>query len=454
MTTSPRARGAGGLLSAFAAGAAAPRIPEDAAEALYRRRRREMAVGLTLTYAFYYVCRLGLSVMKKPLIDEGVFTAADLGLIGAWFQYSYGFGKLAAGVLADRANVRLFVPAGLLLSAFVNAAMGANDMLWIAVALWALNGLFQGAGAPGCVVGLTQWFSGRERGTMYGVWSTAHAIGEGITFVLTSIVVAQAGWRAGFFGAAGVCVVAAIAAAIVLRDRPETEGLPPVHEHKGEPAPVHVESSTWKAQMLVLRMPAVWIVGASSALMYVTRYAINSWGVLYLQEAHGYTLAQAGQLVGLNAFAAIVGSAAYGWLSDRFFASRRPPVTLIFGIVEVASLFVIFFGEGTWVLALGFVLYGFTLSGLLAVLGGLMAVDIAPKNATGMAMGFVGVFSYLGAGVQEQISGHLIHQGTTMVDGAKHVDFSSAITFWVAASIASMLLAATLWKVQEGRTAS
>ena len=38
----------------------------------------------------------------------------------------------------------------------------------------------------------------------------------------------------------------------------------------------------------------MWVVAVASALMYVTRYAINSWGVLYLQEIRGYSLVDAG----------------------------------------------------------------------------------------------------------------------------------------------------------------
>ena len=73
--------------------------------------------------------------------------------------------------------------------------------------------------------------------------------------------------------------------------------------------------------------------------MYVTRYAINSWGVLYLQEARGYSLIEAGGLVGLNTFTGIIGCVAYGFISDKYFNARRPPVTLLFGIAEIASLF-------------------------------------------------------------------------------------------------------------------
>jgi OPA family sugar phosphate sensor protein UhpC-like MFS transporter len=63
-------------------------------------------------------------------------------------------------------------------------------------------------------------------------------------------------------------------------------------------------------------------------------------------------------------------------------------------------------------------------------------------------MGFVGIFSYIGAGIQENVSGYLIQKGTTMVDGVRVYDFSEVIWFWLGASVVSMLLAATLWRVR------
>ena len=146
----------------------------------------------------------------------------------------------------------------------------------------------------------------------------------------------------------------------------------------------------------------------------------------------------------------VVGCIAYGYISDKMFNARRPPVTLIFGLLEILAILIIFFGpEGnTFLLTAAFILYGFTLSGLLAVLGGLFAVDIAPKNASGAVLGFIGVFSYLSAAMQEQVSGYLIESGKTVIDGVNKYDFSNVLIFWVGASVVSMILAASLWRVK------
>ncbi|RPJ84894.1 MAG: MFS transporter, partial [Acidobacteria bacterium] len=148
---------------------------------LYRRNRATIMTAITVGYGIAYTCRLGLSVVKKPLIDGGIFSADELGLIGSGIFYGYAFGKLVNGFLADHANIRRFLTVGILLSALVNVAMGWSTLLWVWVALWALNGWFQGFGAPAGMVSLSQWFSNRERGRFYGIWSTAHSLGEGLT---------------------------------------------------------------------------------------------------------------------------------------------------------------------------------------------------------------------------------------------------------------------------------
>ncbi|MCK5033659.1 MAG: MFS transporter [Calditrichia bacterium] len=444
------------FLKWFAVGKEKPLIEDSGViDNLYKKYRFQIMIAITVGYGIAYTCRLALSVVKKPLIDRGILTAEELGLIGAGLFYGYAFGKLTNGFLADHANIKRFFAIGVFVSALINFSMGRTDLLWIWIILWALNGWFQGFGAPTGAVVLSQWFSNRERGRMYGIWSTGHAIGEGLTFVGAGALVSFFGWQAGFWGPGILCIFTAAGIYLLMQDRPFTVGLPSIAHWKQD----HIVSasenigkpkSIWKAQLSILKFPSIWVLGLASATMYVTRYAINSWGVLYLQEAKGYSLIEAGGLLGVNTLAGIIGCVAYGFISDKIFKARRPPVTLIFGIVEILSLCVIFYAPQGQpiVLTLAFVVYGFTLSGLLAALGGLFAIDIVPKKAAGAVMGFIGVFSYMGAGMQDQVSGYLIEKGTTILDGVRHYDFSSAIIFWIGGSILSMILATSLWRVK------
>ncbi len=415
----------------------------------FRRQRLRIMLAITLGYGFIYTCRLGLSIVKKPLIDGGIFTVEELGMIGAALFYGYAAGKLFNGFLSDYIKPRLFFSASIFLAALINLAMGSSTLLWVSISLWALNGWFQGMAAPSAVITITNWFGFHERGRIYGIWSASHAIGEGITFYVIAAIVAAYGWRYGYTTPGIVCIAVSAWVYSFMRNAPPSIGLPSVSDWLGEESQPPKDKNTWQTQKIIFGITAMWVVAVSSALMYVTRYAINSWGVLYLQEIRGYSLLDAGFFLTVNTVAGIVGSIAYGYISDRYFDARRPPANLIFAIVEIVALLAIFFGpQNDVVLFFAFAVYGAALSGLIASVGGLFGVDIAPRGATGAAMGFVGVFSYLGAATQENVSASLIAQGITQIDGVRAYDFDMAIYFWISTSVASMLLAATLWKTK------
>ena len=59
----------------------------------------------------------------------------------------------------------------------------------------------------------------------------------------------------------------------------------------------------------------------------------------------------------------------------------------------------------------------------------------------------MGIVSYFGAAIQEYVTAHLIGNGV-IVEGVKQHDFSKAVIFWIGASVVSMLLAASLWRVE------
>ncbi len=426
-----------------------PDTPATDIDARFRRHRIRVMLAITLGYGFIYTCRLGLSIIKKPVIDNGIFTVEELGMIGAGFYICYAAGKFINGFLSDHFQPRIFFSVSILVAAIINLFMGWSTLLWISVALWALNGWFQGMAAPSAVISLTNWFGIHERGRRYGLWNASHSIGEGLTFFVVAAVVAAFGWQYGFVVPGAFCLLVAVWVYFFLQNAPPTIGLPSVHEWLGEKSEQDKEESTWQTQKVVFGIRAMWIVALSSCLMYVTRYAINSWGILYLQEVRGYSLLGSGMFLFVNAVAGIVGSIAYGYLSDRVFDARRPPANLAFAIVEVVALLVIFYGpQNNVVLFVAFALYGAALSGLVASIGGLFGVDIAPRGATGAAMGFVGIFSYLGAATQDYVTGRLIGQDTTLVDGVRSYDFDVAILFWIGSSVLSLLLAATLWNTK------
>lgn len=406
-------------------------------------------LSATLGYGLYYVCRLSLNVVKKPIVDEGIFSETELGVIGSVLFFTYAIGKFTNGFLADRSNINRFMTTGLLVTALANLFLGFTNSFILFAILWGLSGWFQSMGAASCVVGLSRWFSDKDRGSFYGFWSASHNIGEAFTFIIVASIVSAFGWRFGFMGAGLIGLLGALIVWKFFHDSPQSKGLP-APEHKAKEKQSTEDFN--KAQKRVLTMPAVWILALSSAFMYVSRYAVNSWGVFYLQAQKGYSTLDASLIISISSVCGIVGTMFSGVISDKFFGGRRNVPALIFGSLNVFALclFLLFPGVHFWIDALAMVLFGLGIGVLICFLGGLMAVDIAPRNASGAALGVVGIASYIGAGLQDVMSGVLIESNKTVVNGVDVYNFTYINWFWIGAAVLSVLFALFVWNAKEG----
>lgn len=427
---------------------------ESLSEQKQRLKRFQWSTFLaaTLGYGMYYVCRLSLNVVKKPIVDEGVFSETELGIIGAVLFFTYAVGKFMNGFLADRSNINRFMSTGLLVTALVNLCLGFVHSFILFAVLWGISGWFQSMGAASCVVGLSRWFTDKKRGSFYGFWSASHNIGEAMTFIIVASIVSALGWRYGFLGAGLVGLIGALVVWRFFHDTPQSKGLPAVNapEKKKEMDALETEEFN-RAQKAVLRNPAIWILALSSAFMYISRYAVNSWGVFYLQAEKGYSTLDASFIISISSVFGIVGTMFSGVISDRFFGGRRNIPALIFGLMNVFALclFLLVPGVHFWMDALAMILFGLGIGVLICFLGGLMAVDIAPRNASGAALGVVGIASYIGAGLQDVMSGVLIEGNKRLVDGVEGYDFTYINWFWIGAALLSVLLALLVWNARS-----
>lgn len=441
------------------------KVPAESVDRTYKRLRFQAFMAGTFGYALYYVCRLTMGVMKGPLIDAGLLTATQLGTIGACLYWGYAIGKLINGFLADSSNIKRFMAFGLVVSVLMNFLMGllgvaalngslATSALFILFAVfWTINGWAQSMGAPPAIIALSRWFPLRIRGTFYGFFSSSHNIGEGLSFVFVGLIVAAFGWWWGFFGAALAGVLGVMLIVFFLHDTPESKGLPPIREYAGEGGsepeltPEQKRAETRRMQKAVIKNPGVWILALASAFMYMSRYAINEWGTYFLTETKGYDLAGAATIIGINPIFGIIGTVVSGWLSDKVFRGDRKYPAFVAGILEALALALFLFGGASkWINIAAMVLFGIAIGVLISFLGGLMAIDLVPRQATGAALGIVGMASYLAAGLQNVVTG-LLMDNSSLPEG-EH-DFTYVRWFWLGAAIVSFLLPILNWKRKQ-----
>ena len=437
----------------------ADKVPQENVAKEYKALRNKTFWGVTVAYSLYYVCRMSLSVVKQPLIDEGVLSAGQLGLIGSALLFVYAVGKFLNGFIADYCNIRRFMATGLCVSALVNLIMGvlgfiqglaglSTVLIFISFAiLWGINGWMQSMGSPPGVISLSRWFPHSKRGTYYSIFSSTPYVGEFLSFIMTGVIVGALGWEAGFIIAAIAGLIGSVVILVFVSDTPESKGLPSVYELSGENMRREDSMPTRELQKLVVKHPGIWIIALSSAFIYITKYAIAGWGVLFLQKARNFSLEDATQIIAFSAAFGIVGTVLAGWLSDKMFKGDRVKPAVLSGMLSLVSLALFLFTEGGYIANIVYVsIFSLAVGVLYCIVAGLMAVDIVPRKATGAALGVVGISSYVAAGLQDITSGYLIQYNTSVVDGVDVYDFGPVSWFWLAAALISFMLPVMNWK--------
>lgn len=441
----------------------ADKVPQERIAAEYKALRNRTFWGATAAYSLYYVCRMSLSVVKQPLIDEGILSAGQLGLIGSALLFVYAVGKFMNGFIADYCNMKRFMATGLFVSAAVNLIMGVlgffhgpaglpSMLIFIAFAvLWGINGWMQSMGSPPGVISLSRWFPRSKRGTYYSIFSSTPYVGEFLSFIITGVVVGAFGWEYGFIVAAAAGLVGSAVILLFVSDTPESKGLPSIYELSAEQKTKEDHMPTKELQKIVLRHPGIWIIALSSAFIYITKYAVAGWGVLFLQKAKDFPLEEATQIIAFSAAFGVVGTVLAGWLSDRIFRGDRVKPAILSGVLSFIALALFLFAGGGYVMNIFYVsLFSLAVGVLYCIVAGLMAVDIVPRKATGAALGVVGISSYVAAGLQDITSGYLIQCNTTVENGLDVYDFGPVSWFWLVAALISFILPVLNWKKMKG----
>ncbi|MBQ6179173.1 MAG: MFS transporter [Bacteroidales bacterium] len=429
------------------------KVPSDEVQGEYRRLRNRTFWGVTAAYALYYVCRMAMAVVKQPLIDGNILSAAQLGIIGSAFYFVYAAGKFANGFIADYCNIRRFMATGLLVSTVVNLLMGvlglahgwwgfSSALLFIVFAVvWGINGYCQSMGAPPGVISLSRWFPLNRRGTFYSILSATPYLGKSISVFALGLVVAWIGWEYGFIFSAIAGVIGSVIILVFVSDTPESKGLPSVQELSGEEVLKTDTLPTKELQKMVVRHPGIWIIALSSAFVYITQHAVSEWGVLFLQKGKEYSLVSATEIIAFSEAFGIAGTVLAGWLSDRVFKGNRLIPVLLSGIVCLLSLGAFLFSKGSYVLNIVYVaVFSLSIGVVYCTVAGLMALDIVPRKATGSALGMVGLASYGAAGIQNVVSGFMIGAGGDF-------NFLPVSMFWMAACLLSFLIPVLTWRL-------
>ena len=367
-------------------------------------------MGIFIGYAGFYLIRNNIPLIAKILLDEGHIDKAGIGLIANSALIAYGFGKFFMAMVSDRSNARYFLPIGLALSAVANLVVAFVPAVSGSLAMFAIvmfvNGWFQGMGWPPCGRVLVHWFSTSERGWKTSIWNCAHNVGGMAVGAAAAAGLSMTGgeWQAAFWFPALIALGVVALGLWLIRDTPESVGLPPIEEYRNDPAKVTADAgeletlSTWElVRKHILTNRAMVLLALANVFVYTLRYGVLTWAPTYLSEVHAASVTEGIAGFSLFELAGIFGTLACGWISDRVFRGNRSRTGITF--MAGVALFVVLYwlapvGTPYWLLMVYLFFIGAFIYGPVMLIG-LQALDMSPKHVAGTAAGFTGLFGYV-----------------------------------------------------------
>jgi sugar phosphate permease len=367
-----------------------------------RTWRARVFVATWLSYFGFYFCRKPFTAVEPAIGDQLHWSSTTLGNIGAAYLIAYSIGQFLASRIGPMLGPRVNVLVGMALSIGVTTLMGLEPSAWLWAGLIAINGLAQATGWSGNVGTMASWFAKHERGKVMGVWSTNFTVGAIVTGLAMGWVLGFADYSWCFFSGAIVLSLVWIQFYFLQRNKPEDVGEPPIDDPSEtasvfeEAGPLELSRDAWTNLL---------IVAGFYFFVKLVRYAIWFWAAYFLHTHYKLGSKQANIYSTAFDVCGVPGVFVTGYLSDRFFNSRRAGIALamMIGMMGATALLVLFGGSNVIVFVVLLGAVGFFLYGPDALLSGAGAMDIGSKRAATFAAAVISGFGSLGPVVQEVI---------------------------------------------------
>jgi ACS family glucarate transporter-like MFS transporter/ACS family D-galactonate transporter-like MFS transporter len=383
-----------------------------------------------LITTFNYADRATLSVTGSAMRAEFGLDAIRMGYIFSAFSWAYVLSQLPAGWLLDRFGARRVYAASIFLWSLFTLLQGSIGLLGSAAAavtaLFVLRfamGAAESPAFPANAKVVASWFPTSERGTASAIFNSAQYFAAVVFTPLMAWLTHAFGWHMVYLVMGSTGLLLALTWLKVMKnpaDHPRVsraeldyieQGGGVVNGHKrAQPSDI-ASAGGWSfvRQLLTNRM----LLG-----VYLAQFCINvltyfflTWFPIYLVQARGMTILQAGLVASLPAICGFSGGVLGGFLSDSLIRrghsltlARKAPIVggmllsvCIIGCnyvttdwVVVALMSLAFFGKG------------------IGALGWAVVADTSPKEALGLSGSIFNMFGNAAGIVTPIVIGYLV----------------------------------------------
>ncbi len=274
--------------------------------------RGQLTYALTILFALNFMNfydRQVVGAVGEKIKAEWQLSDGQLASLTTAFVLLYALVGIPFGRLADTGPRRVVLGAGVAVWSAFTALSGAAGS-YITHFLYRMGvGVGEASLAPTANALIADLFPARQRGRALSIFMLGLPLGLGASYLISGFVAqATGGWRPALYVAAVPGFILAILAFFVAEPRRST----------GAKASARDAETTLDAVRTILRVPTMWWVIASGALLNLVMYSVSAFSTSYYIRYHGLDIDHA------NRFNALVfggggglGMLIGGWLGDR-----------------------------------------------------------------------------------------------------------------------------------------
>ncbi len=409
--------------------------------------KRANLVALTALFAINvlnFYDRNVAGALAKPMRDEFKLNDAEIGLLGSLFVWVYAIIGVPFGRIADRFSRKGLLAGGMVIWSALTAFSGMATSFMMLMTSRIGVGVGEAVVAPAGTSWIGDLVPASRRSRALALFMLGVPIGGALSYFFSGAIAQAFGWRKAMMAAA---LPALLLTPLLLMLREPVRGAAET-VHTAPPS-----GSVWS----VLRIPTLWWIIASGALINFNMYAYGTFLPSLLSRVHGLSNARAGVATGIAyAVGGITGGFLAGSWGDRIIHSRKDGRMLSASIIALVGAPIAYFGitqpAGSIILAVVLITIAY---GTLNSYYGLVyssIQDIVAPAFRGTAMSVYFLVMYLGGAsfgplLTGVLSDRLAHHAAQLAHQAidKHFEAVGLQQAMIVIPVLSALLAVVLY---------
>ncbi|MBQ2696775.1 MAG: MFS transporter [Clostridia bacterium] len=396
------------------------------------------------SYTIVSMTKNTYSTAIATIVQEGLFTKANAGVINAGFYLLYSVAQLFGGVLIEKVPPFKMLIVGLAGALVTNVVMAVSNSYMVMLIAWTLNGLLQFGVWPVILKLTTTIVMPEHRQKSMSYLFFAYPLGGALSYLLAGVLLRFFSWPSLFWSSVitlGIMLLSVLWLMAYLNKKmvPGPEILPielgdnkPEKAQAASPKSMSFFPMLFASGLIFLTVPAL--------IRCMLDIGLKNWVPTMIMESYGVSPSFANLLTTVLIIVNLAGLFFVNWLYPKRCKSLTNAMGILFAACLPLLLLIVFTGKvHLFLVVIALALTTTFMTSFSQLINVIMPAAFSTQGKTGMIASFINSFGGLGVMLANYAYGLL----------ADHFGWTITAVIWLILGIIAVIfsfMATPLWK--------